>query len=252
MRTSFIVGIAVFIGLANISQAQQSVSDSVIGVVLIDVTYTLQSPGGDLSDRFGLNSAVGGSFYYKTKSNWLIGASGNFMFGSDVKERTMLDGFRDENGGILGTTGLYANVLLYQRGFNLEARVGKIFPWFGPNPNSGIMVTAGVGFLQHKIRFEDSVEEVPLLLDDNAKGYDRLTNGLMISQFIGYRYLGNRRLMNFIAGIEVMEAFTRNRRQFNYDTRSEDNESRLDLLYGFRIGFTLPLYKRVPKEFYYE
>ncbi|NEQ49992.1 MAG: hypothetical protein F6K11_07655 [Leptolyngbya sp. SIO3F4] len=233
-------------------QAQQSVRDSVISCVVMDFAYTLQFPGGDLADRFGRNSAVGGGIYYKTKRNWIFGGSGSFIFGNDVKDLSMLDLFRDENGGIPGTTGLYANVVVFQRGFTAQGQVGKIFPWFGPNPNSGIMVLGGLGMMQHNIRYQDDVQEVPLLNGDSEKGYDRLTNGLMLSQFIGYRYLGNKRLLNFIFGFEAMQGFTQNRRGYNYDTGQPDTESRLDLLYGVKVGLSLPLYKRVPKEFYYE
>ncbi len=82
------------------------------------------------------------------------------------------------------------------------------------------------------------------------KGYDRLSNGIGFTQSVGYLFLSNNRIANFFAGIEMNEAFTKNRRDFNYDQMKKDNQLRTDLLFGIRIGWILPLYKKAPKEFY--
>ncbi|MEO1715307.1 MAG: hypothetical protein AAFU60_18420, partial [Bacteroidota bacterium] len=50
------------------------------------------------------------------------------------------------------------------------------------------------------------------------------------------------RRVNFYAGFEIMEGFTVNRRSFNFDTQMADTTPRLDILYGFRLGWTLPFY----------
>ncbi len=236
---------------SNLVSGQASIKDSAIFTPIMDFSYAVQFPGGDMSDRFGINSSVASTFFIKTKSNLLYGLGGSFMFGGDVKEDEFLQTLSDENGAIPGISGLYSNVILSERGFTIEGKVGKIFPWFGPNDNSGLMVYASLGYLQHKIRIEERNGEVPLLLDDYGKGYDRLSGGLMTGQFIGYRHLGNKRLINFFVGFEMKQGFTKNLRGFNYDTKQEDNESRLDLLYGVRFGISLPLYRRPPQEFYY-
>lgn len=230
---------------------QARVSDSVIFTPLLDISYALQFPGGDMADRFGVNSNIGGSFFIKTKKNVLYGASATFMFGNNVKEDGFMLSLADESGSVPGISGLYADVLLYQRGFSVEGHFGKIFPVFGPNMNSGIMAYAGAGYLQHNIRIEDRNGEVPLFGEDYRKGYDRLTGGFTTSQFLGYRHLGNQRLINFFIGAEFRQAFTTNLRGYNYDTQSRDTESRLDLLYGIRFGVTLPFYKKPPQEYYF-
>lgn len=232
--------------------AQLNLRDSIQFAPLLDISYAYQVPGADLAKRFGFNSNLGGSFMIKTKKNWLIGVDGSFIFGNRIVDDSFLRPFEDPGGGIIGITGLYSNIQLYQRGFTFQAKVGKILPLFQANANSGVMVMFGAGFLQHKIRIEDEFQEVPLLNGSTAKGYDRLTNGFMISQFIGYRLMATNKLFNFWAGFEFMQGFTRNRRGFNYDTGLEDNAQRFDALNGFRIGATLPFYKKVPKEYYFD
>lgn len=251
MHMKKILFISLFLSFSLGIKAQVNVRDSIVLAPLLDFTYTLQFPFGDLADRFGVNNNVGGSFLIKNRKNWLYGVTGNFIFGSDVKEKSVLDPLRDKNGGILGTSGKYANVLYYQRGFVVQGNIGKIFTLWGPNPNSGVMIMGGVGFIQHNIRFQDEIKEVPLLKGEYKKGFDRLTNGLLLSQFIGYRYMSSRRLLNFYGGFEFMQGFTKNRRSFNYDTRQKDDKSRLDMLFGVKLGFTIPLYKKAPKEFYF-
>ena len=63
-------------------------------------------------------------------------------------------------------------------------------------------------------------------------------------------YLSNNRLTNFYAGFEFNEGFTKGVRGYQYDTMQSDGAKRTDVQIGFRIGWALPLYKRI-KEFYY-
>lgn len=244
--------IVYMIGQPLPSYGQVNVKDSVIFSPLIDFSYSFQIPGGDLAQRFGNHSEIGVSFLIKTHKNFLYGVDWNYLFGDEVKEDSIADGFRDEYGGILANNGLYSQVYFTERGFSLSAKFGKIFSVLSPNPNSGIMVLVGVGILQHKIKIEDRFNEVPLLSGDNYyAGYDRLTNGVMFTEFIGYRLLSTRRLINVFGGFEFSQALTKNRREVNFDTGLKDSHQRHDLQMGVKIGFTLPLYKQVPQDYYY-
>jgi hypothetical protein len=233
------------------ASAQFNVRDSVRSFCMLGGTFAYQIPGGDIADRFGNNFNVGGTFQLKTKKNWIFGVDGNFIFGDDVKENTILDKISTSQGFIIGQGGFYADVLLYERGFMFQAKAGKIFPVIGPNPNSGLMATLGVGLLEHKIRIEDKGNSAPQLSDEYKKGYDRLTNGLSLTEFIGYANFGSHRLVNFQAGFEVTQAFTKSRRNYNFDTMTRDDKSRFDLLVGIRVAWIIPLYKRTPRAFYY-
>lgn len=233
------------------SFSQVSVKDSAIFAPLINISYAYQIPSGDMAKRFGANSNIGMSFMIKTKSNWLLGADCSFLFGDLIKEDSILNGISTKEGDIITQNGQVAIVRLYERGYSTQIKAGKLFPVLGPNKNSGLFFTVGAGFLQHKIRIDNVGNTVLNLSDEYKRGYDRLTYGFAASEFIGYTFLGNKRRVNFFAGIEFYQAWTKNRRTYNYDTMQKDDSLKRDYLTGFRVGWIVPLYKKVPKEFYY-
>jgi hypothetical protein len=244
--------LALFIFASLNTEAQMSVKDSSIAFSMIAVTGSYQVPGGEMADRFGNNFTVGASFQRKLKSNWLWGADFNLLFGGEVKENTILSGLMTSQGYIIGADGNYADVLLHERGYSAFLKAGRIFPVLGPNKNCGLTVTIGGGFIQHKIRIEDKGNKVPQLSDEYKKGYDRLTNGFCLSQFLGYTNFSNSRRINFYAGIEAMEGFTQNRRTVNIDTGLRDDTKRMDFFLGLKVGWIIPLFKKLPKEYYYD
>ncbi|MFM7016968.1 MAG: hypothetical protein ACKOX3_11645 [Bacteroidota bacterium] len=249
MKRCLLVLVLVFFGWTKIN-AQSSVKDSIIKCVLVSPNVSFQIPGGDLAKRFGNNSTVGVSVGIKTAHNWLFSLEGNFLFGSKIKETTIFSGLTVDGGYIVGSDGLYADIRVYERGYTAFGNVGKIFPYKGPNPNCGILVQAGVGFLQHKIRIEDKKKTVPALRGDYLSGYDRLTNGIAAKQFVGYQYLGNKRLVNFFGGFEFIEGFTSGKRTYNFSSGIADNSKRFDLFMGIKVGWVMPFYKQAPEKFY--
>lgn len=245
----FLVSI-IFVISFVISYSQ--ISDSSINVWQVSLNYSFQLPGGDMAERFGVNSMVGTSAKFKTKKNWIIGLEGAFMFGGNIKDgTTMLDALKTSNEQIINEYGEYGIILLSQRGFYVGATAGKLFPVLSPNQNSGLFLNIGAGLLQHKIHIENRNNNTPPVLGDYKKGYDKLSNGLAINQFIGYQYLSNNKMLNFYVGLEFYQAFTRSRRDFDFDTRIQDTKNRLDLLYGIKAGWILPLYQQSPDKFYY-
>ena len=176
-------------------------------------TYSYQFPGGDLAERFGNNSSIGGGFSWKTNQNWIFGAEFNFLFGNDVKiADQIMNNLKTEDGAIINMAGNYTSYSIYERGYYISARVGKLIPVLSPNPNSGITIIGSLGYFQHKIRIEVVDNSAPQLQDDYKKGYDRLAGGFGVSEFIGYTYLSNSRLLNFYLGFEINQAWTKARR----------------------------------------
>jgi hypothetical protein len=241
-----------FISIQNlVAFSQAHVKDSLLLAPLVGLSYSYQIPGGDLKTRFGNNSNVGAMFLVKTKSNWLIGADYSFLFGNKLKETGILDSIKTESGFVIDVNGQYAETRLFERGYSASLKFGKLFPYLSPNKNSGFIFIASVGMLQHKIRIEDIGNRSPQLTKEYRKGYDRLTNGMAITEFIGYLLLSNNRLINLFGGFEFTQAFTQNRRSYNFDTMERDTKKRKDYLSGFRFGIIIPLYKRGPQDFYY-
>jgi hypothetical protein len=143
------------------------------------------------------------------------------------------------------------NVGLFLRGYKVGVFGGRILPVLQATPNSGIMTVTGIGFMQYKINIFDRDNNVPQVRKDYKKGYDRLTNGIYIDEFLGYAFYAKNRLINFYAGLQVTSGFTRVRRDFTFDLGRKEDNNRLDFLTGFRVGWVLPIYKKNVEETYY-
>lgn len=248
LATAFMLGL---ISTFPVRAQKTNVKDSAVSTPLISIHYSYQMPGGVLANRFGNNSSIGGNFQYKTKKNILFGVEGNFLFGNTIKDDSLFINIMTNDGQIINGNGEFATVNTFERGFTVTGKVGKIFSVLAPNPNSGLMVSAGVGLLQHKIRIEVPGNTVLELNGDYKKGYDKLTNGFCATEFIGYVYFGNHRLVNFFGGVEFTQAWTKCRRDFNFDIMAKDYTKRLDLLYGIKAGWIIPFYYRTKRSTYY-
>ncbi len=231
--------------------SQRSLVDSAAFVTLIYATYQYQFPGGDMVNRFGVNSNIGGGISIKNKSNWIFGLEGGYIFGDVVKGGdNLFSGIATSDGNLIDGNGILAEIHLYERGYHFQFKAGKIFPIFGSNPNSGLLIQAGAGFLEHKIRIENPENTAPQIKADYKKGYDKLSNGLLLDETIGYIYMGKRRLTNFFIGFEFMQAFTKSRRDYDFNLQGKDNSSRTDILSGIRVSWIIPLYNRGQTHYY--
>lgn len=212
-------------------------------VLFFNFEFGMQTPGGDLKDRFGNSSGIGLSANYMLDpSNISFSVESSFLFGREVKEDVIRD-LRNEDSLLIGNNRILADVRLRMRGFYLGIGVGKLFAISEKNKRSGIKVNLGLGLMQHKIRIQADPESfAPLLTGEYIKGYDRLSNGLSLREFVGYQHLSNNRLLNFYAGFEFTQAFTQSRRDYDIPTRQKDETKRTDLLWGFKVGWTLPFY----------
>ena len=186
----------------------------------------------------------------KTTRNYLYGLEGGFIFGNRVIETNLLRGLINSQGQIVDMEGTMADVQVFERGYSMFGVVGKIIPVAGPNPNSGIMLKLGGGYMRHKIRIQTQKNEVPQLEGDYLEGYDRLTAGPAAMIFIGYQHFSNNRRINFNIGFEMQLGFTESLRAYNFDARTSETGRRSDALTGFRAGWTIPIYKRLDDRFH--
>jgi hypothetical protein len=243
--------IAIFFSLlASNVWGQSSIRDSSISMSVIGVNYTFSIPSKDMGDRFGSFSQLGLSYSYKFKNNLIIGANAHFMFGTNVRDSGIFDNISTYEGYLIDNQGLLVPVAQELRGFNTNIELSYLIPVLGPNPNSGLVVGIGTGFLQHRIFHTYSYGPLIQIEGDYAKGYDRLTNGGSISQHLAYYRFNNKNLGSFHIKFSVIEAFTKNRRDLNYDSMEKDDRERLDILYQIGIGIDIPVYSRSPEKFY--
>ena len=233
-------------------EAQKSIKDSIIFTNLIYANYAMQFPGGDMADRFGMNSQVGPGFLVKNRSNWVFGVEGNFMFGNQINNKeNILSLIETSDGNLIDMQGIYADYNFNERGFSGFLKVGKLFPVWGPNQNSGILLTLGGGYLQHKIYIEHKDKTAPQITGEYLKGYDELKSGFASNIFLGYLFLGNLNKVNFFAGIDLTFGFTSDARPYSFNNMAHNTGSYNDIITGIKVGWIIPVYRRAPKEFYY-
>ncbi|HEY0262027.1 MAG TPA: hypothetical protein VGB95_03315, partial [Chitinophagales bacterium] len=66
--------------------------------LLINISYNAQFPFANMKQRFGFDSNFGLFLGYKFGKNWIAGIEGNFLYGSTVKENTMLSQISTSDG----------------------------------------------------------------------------------------------------------------------------------------------------------
>jgi len=231
--------------------AQEQVYDATDRIPSLNFNAAFHLPGGDLKDRFGSSFMFGMEYQLKGETNYYWGAEVTALVGSEVRAPNIIDVVTVDDGDVINVNGNIAEVRLWERGAQGQLFVGKIFPVIGPNKNSGIFLQAGAGYMYHKIRIETIGEAVPQLNEDLKKGYDRLCMGFATSQVVGYRHFSNHQRINFYIGLEFIQAFTEDVRAYDYNTRSANQDKRLDLLSGLKFGWTLPLFQKTHNQYYY-
>lgn len=208
--------------------------------ILVNLSYSFQNPGGDMGNRYGWNNSAGLGLDYLSSDNWIFGTQVDYLFGTRVKE-DVLATLRNQNGDLIGNNRSIANISLTERGWNANFLFGKLIPFRKEKRLFGIRATAGVGILQHKIRIQqDPASLVPQTTGDYRTGYDRLTNGLAFTEFIGIQKVSANKRINFIFGVELVQGFTKSRREWDYDKMAKDENNYIDLIIGGKFAWTIP------------
>ncbi len=216
----------------------------------LDVIGAIDFPMADMAKRFGTSYRIGFGIKTKTESNWIFGAKFEFITGNKMKEDSLLWNMRNEL-GITNINGDVLNVGMFERGYMAGIQAGRIFPFLQANPNSGPVMLASLGFMQYRINFFDRDNSFPQLRDEYKKGYDRLTNGIYIEDFIGYNFHSKNKLVNVYAGFDFVWGFTKVRRDYTIDLGRKEDQSRNDMLVGFKLGWVVPIYKKKSEDTYY-
>jgi len=220
--------------------------------VLISPYYAALFPVGELSNRFGFSNNAGLSISVKVKKNWLIGVEGAYLFGSVVKENPLIPMSTQATGQIIGQDGSLNNIPLQLSGFEISFRIGKLIPILKKkHPNTGILISLAPGFIQHKILINANSNNIPQLSSTYREGYDRLTNGPMVSGGLGYLYLEKKKFLSFYVGIDFAAGFMQERRNWNFDLMSADTHHRLDMLMGIKLAWIIPVFTNRDSEVYY-
>ena len=250
-KWGLILALIVFSGFGL--NAQVDTRDSAVASFIPNIAYSFQVPGGDVAKRYGVNSTIGVGLMYKTKNNFTFSADLNFIFGNDIKNAdSILWMVETDNGFIIDGNGTYALYALYERGYSINFRFGKVFKALRANPNSGLYLMVGAGYIVHRMKIDNQDATAPQISGDYAKGYDRLTGGLNLNQFIGYFFMGRSRIANFYAGFEFYQGFTKSKRDYIFDQMKKDSNKYVDFFYGIKLSWMIPVYRRAPDPYYFQ
>ncbi len=219
---------------------------------VIGINGNFDMPGADMARRFGNSYRIGPSLSYKTTSNWMFGVKTDFIFGNRVREDSLLYNVSDKYGQFINNGGQRIGVGVFERGYLIGVQAGKILPLNKAQPHKGILIQSGAGFVQHKISIIDEDKTIGQVRGDYRKGYDRLTNGWYLEQFVGWNMFDRKGLINFHIGLDLLAGFTAGRRDFLYDVMRKDDASRVDLLFGIRGGLYIPIFNKKSEEVYFE
>ena len=216
-------------------------------------------PAADMAKRFGPSFRLGPALLYKTSNNWLLGLKCDFILGNVIRQDSLMINIHDKisaNTGnlyeFINNSGERIGVPVYERGYAIGVEVGKIIPFSDRYPDNGLILMSTFGFLQHKLDIYDKDKTVESLRGNYLKGYDRLTNGAFIEEYAGYVFFSNNRLINFTLGIDALFGFTKGRRDYLFDVMRPDAGNRLDILYGIRGGWFIPMFKRKSEDILFE
>lgn len=232
-------------------RAQVSDSAIIMHIPRVDVSFSV--PAGDLAERFGVNSGIGASYLFKNSKQWIFGAQFEYLFGGNVKQEVAIfDNITASNGSIIDASGSMALMDTYERGFSVTATFGKLLDVWNTNPNSGLLLTGGIGYLTHHIRTEVYLNLAPQVYDDYADGYDRLSGGPVYNLFAGYLHVDPQNIFNYYVGVDFKHAMTKPLRNYQFDLKGpEPDDLRHDIFIGIKAGWMLPLYRRKASSYYY-
>ncbi|MDR1459340.1 MAG: hypothetical protein LBI60_03925 [Bacteroidales bacterium] len=251
----FLFGITLFTQKA-FSQIETRVSrtDSAGLFVMLNPNFTYNIVMADLSKDYGNNLAIGMDIGLKTKSNWSIDFGFKYHFGGKVRQHLVDSAFKylTVDGYFISSNGVATTEIEVEfRGVSFHLQAGKIIPVTKRYRNSGIWIKAGIGVTQHQMHIKNPEEKVPHLAKDYKKGYDKLTIGFSLYQFIGYAHINRRNLFCMYGGVEFMENFAKRQREYDYSMMKKDNSKRFESMVGFKIGWIIPLYKHNPNTIFY-
>lgn len=221
--------------------------------ILIEPIIQVNFPGADLSKRFGAMFNFGAGIDYKFGKNIYVGAEGAFIFGPKAKETDHIKNTLAGSGLIITDEGALDDVNLSMRGAIVKATAGKSFYFNKQKPSNGLLLKFGVGYLQHRILIDVDKRITPQLSGDYAKGYDRLSRGFLLSQYIGLVKLEKGKYVNLSLGFEMTEAFTKNARPHDFYLNQKLTDKKIDLMFGIKMTWMIPVYtgETTTNDYYY-
>lgn len=250
VKTQIVIKTTILLTILYQTVCSQNFKTDKLLVPSVTANFGVSLPMADLKRYSGFSQA-GASFLIKFKNNAILSAEGVTLFTNKHKGESPLQSILNSNGTITDGDGNPAQFAIGVRGMQLQVRGGYICSKFAHNPNSGITVSAGVIFFQSKYWIDQRGNNAHQIMNDYVKGYDKLSSGFGLSQFIGYTYYHNKNFWNVYAGIEFSEAWTKDRRDWDFALMKKNDVSYFDAAATFKIGWIITFIHREADEVYY-
>lgn len=238
---------------ASTSKTEKEVGEGYRSGVLIPICLMVGSPLGQLAVDYGNFGGLQVGAFYKSKSNFLIGADFSYFSSGDVRPNP-LRSLQVANGVMIGADGANSEVgrsfrslilPVIKAGYTFRAPIGA-----AADKSSGINMMMGVGYWGHRIRYADQSRNIPFLQSEYYKGYDRLAHGTCLQWDVSYHYLSENRTVNFLIGLSYTYGFLKERR-YDYERNIPAGATRNDQYLSVRLGWILPVYGQRTREMYY-
>lgn len=214
----------------------QSINENAVD---IGFTFGFETPLADLKQRFG--AMYGGDLslnYYMGSTGTLIGAKLGFLTSDAVREDVFAS-YRTSTGQLLSKDGVtttvntrmassYVGIDISQNLFSLpEKEFAKVY------------VGLGFGIMQHKIRFIEFTQTVPIAVDEYAKGLDRNSRGPYIEEQLGIKVRNGRK--KYDISLISFQGFLKPVAAIEFDTGIKNKETRFDAAIGFKLKWYISL-----------
>ncbi len=212
--------------------------------------FGFNTPLADLKDRFG--TMYGGDLsvnFYRGDIESQFGFKAGF-FTSDVVKEDPLAVYRTSSGQLLSREGVPTVVNRRMAASFIGIDFKKNLMFLDKNERAKLFVGAGVGLMQHKIRFVEFSKSVTLAFEEYGKGHDRNSRGIYIENQVGVKFRNGPRKFDFM--INAFEGFLNQAGPIQFDNMSEEKNQRFDVGLGIKVVWYLGLTaKEVGKDIYY-
>lgn len=224
----------IFIGIKSNAQKHQ---------FQLNFSYGIDIPLGDLQDRYGLDYNPALDIVYTVNQKTFFGVHGHYILGNRVKEDVIAPLRHEETGGLIDQTRDISFITLKQRAYLFGIHGGRFFNISKTDLKHGPRLRFGISMLTHYIIFNDERASTFQLRGIYSSGYDRLTRGFSLEQFIGYQVIMKNTNTVLFGGVNVVESRGKSLRPIDFDTGVYGGDQRNDILFGFRVGASIQLYE---------
>lgn len=219
--------------------------------------------GGNMKDLYGnpsLDFAL--EWAYKHANGWLGCLDVDIWFGlsnDNLRDRDLrMPHVFNAAGYTMAVNGEDAVVTAYNRALSVRPGVGRIIRLIPKNPNSGLLIKVGGGWMMQKTVFYQDFNHPKAyqLEGDYAKLYDHKRNGVILTESVGFFFMSNyMTYANFKVTFDLSQCWSWSSRSWQIDNmmglNGKEEGTFFDLLYSIRLTWMFPFTGKTTYDYYY-